>query len=406
MQCSRRPPPSATRPREIYGYDGERFHPVATHGNQRFAEWLRQRGPVAPASGTVLPRIVQGEDYVQIADAASDDVHRTSAYSREVIEITGARTALAVPLRKDNALRGVIFAYRQEVRPFSDKQIALFKNFAAQAVIAMENARLLTETREALEQQTATAEVLQIINSSPGELAPVFDALLEKALRLCGASYGNLAIFDGECFRSVADRGSPQLDAWLRQHGPIRPAPGSTIARIVSGEDAVQVTDLANDEVYRARVPGRRALVDIGGIQTLLSIALRKDNTLLGTLQVFRQEVQPFTDKQIALLQNFAAQAVIAMENARLLTETREALQQQTATAEVLQVINSSPGDLVPVFDAMLVKAMRLCDAAFGVLNIHDGEAFRLAAHRGLPQLYYEHLKTGEPHSRGERMHA
>jgi len=152
----------------LWTYDGERFHPVATHGNQRYAEWLRQRGPVSPASGAVLERIVQGEDFIQIADALSDDAYRTSAYSREVIEITGARTALIVPLRKDNILLGVIFAYRQEVRPFSDKQIALFKNFAAQAVIAMENARLITETREALEQQTATAEVLQVINSSPG----------------------------------------------------------------------------------------------------------------------------------------------------------------------------------------------------------------------------------------------
>jgi GAF domain-containing protein len=372
-------------------YDGEQFRMVATRGYpEQVLEAVRR-----PFRGNVYhQQLVNGERYVHISDMLALTSERLDARGKAAIA-AGIRSILMVPLRKDGRLLGHISASRREVRPFSEKEIALLENFAAEAVIAIENARLLTETREALAQQTATAEVLQVINSSPGDLTPVFDALLEKALRLCGASYGNFAIFDGECFRSVAGRGSPQLDAWLRQHGPIRPAPGSTIARIVDGEDAVQVTDLANDEVYRAGVPGRRALVDIGGIRTLLSIALRKDNSLMGTLQVFRQEVQPFTDKQIALLQNFGAQAVIAMENARLLTETREALKQQTATAEVLQVINSSPGDLAPVFDAILGKAHTLCGATYGTLLLRADETFRALTTHGYPGSLAERLRQG-----------
>jgi GAF domain-containing protein len=211
---------------------------------------------------------------------------------------------------------------------------------------------------------------------------PVFDATLEKATHLCEASYGQLATDDGEFFRVVAVHGyTPFVEQQARE--PVPPSFGVTWSRLVSGEPVVHMPDVRNSDIYRSGHEIARRFVEIGGGRSLLTVALRKDDILLGALSIYRQEVRPFTDKQIALLQNFAAQAVIAMENARLMTETREALEQQTATAEVLQVINSSPGDLAPVFDTMLAKATRLCEATCGQLATYDGEFFRFVAAHG-----------------------
>jgi adenylate cyclase len=251
------------------------------------------------------------------------------------------------------------------------------------AELRRELAQSNAERDEALEQQTATAEVLQVINASPGDLAPVFDAMLDKALRLCGAAFGHLLTFDGEQFHRGAVRGEPRLVEHLRQLGSIRPV-GGLLRVLAGGEDINEVADLPESDEYR-RVPEFRALMDAGGYRSLLNVALRKEGTLLGVLAIFRKEPGTFSDKQIALLQNFAAQAVIAMENARLITETREALEQQTATAEVLQVINSSPGDLAPVFDAMIQKAIRLCGAAYGGLAVFEGDnRYRVLAYQGV----------------------
>jgi GAF domain-containing protein len=303
---------------------------------------------------------------------------------------------LVVALRSDERLLGAITANRKDVRPFTGKQIALLQNFAAQAVIAMENVRLLTERREALEQQTATAEVLQVINSSPGDLAPVFDAMLEKATSLCEAAFGVLHIYDGERFHPVSTRGVPGAYAdYLKRDAP-EFGPGTGPARVLAGERVVHIVDMADTEVYRAGEPNRRAIVDLGGARSALGVPLLKDEMVLGHFTIYRQQVRPFTEKQIALLQNFAVQAVIAIENARLLTETLEALEQQTATAEVLQVINSSPGDLPPVFDAILEKALRLCGAAHGHVFRVEGDLGRAVAARGDPK-FVEWLLKQEP---------
>src|SRR5205823_3143823 len=221
----------------------------------------------------------------------------------------------------DNAVLGTINFYRQEVRPFTDKQIALLQNFAAQAVIAMENARLITETQEALEQQTATAEVLQVINSSPGDLTPVFDAMLERAVRLCEFDFSTLWSFDGSGFHPVARHGVPErFWQYLLDHTP--PA----FARILEGERLLHIPDLRELPIF-TESDFARQLRELGiePPRALLIVPLRKDDALLGAIVAYRNEAQQFSEKQIALLQNFAAQAVIAMENARLITETREA---------------------------------------------------------------------------------
>jgi GAF domain-containing protein len=244
------------------------------------------------------------------------------------------------------------------------------------------------ERDAALAREAATAEVLQVINSSPGDLAPVFDAMLEKALDLCSAGFGVLWTYDGERMNATAIRGATPAYVEFLTSAPHRPETGPALRGLIAGACVVHVADVADSDDYRAGDPLPRAFVDLGGGRSLLAVPLRKDGAFLGVIAIYRREAGPFSDKQIALLENFAAQAVIAMENARLITETRQALEQQTAAAEVLEVINSSPGDLVPVFDAMLEKAHALCSAPLGSLVLCDGEQLRAVATRGYPPEY------------------
>ena len=325
--------------------DGEKFRfvtaigatPDSTRDAIRFQEtFLNTRVfPTTPGRGTITGRIMQDRRAVQIADLASDTGYQLT----EAITIAKIRTLLGVPLMCEGEPIGIINLARQRVQPFTESQIALVTTFADQAVIAIENARLIGEIREALERQTATAEVLRVINSSPGDLAPVFDVILQKAHSLCGASLGSLQIYDGEKFRAVAVHGFSGPLADLLREG-YRPGSNLPQQHLLDGASAAQIPDLAavND-------PMARKVFELSGLRTLLCAALRKDDALLGQITAARPEVRPFSDKEVALLESFAAQAVIAIENARLLGELRE------RQAE-LRVTFDNMGDGVAMFDA------------------------------------------------------
>src|SRR5262249_27898303 len=238
---------------------------------------------------------------------------------------------------------------------------------------------------ESLEQQTATSEVLQVISSSPGDLQPVFVAMLERATRICEAQFGNLFLRDGDDFRADAIIGTPDYVAFRRRNPILNLSqnPGIPIDRVLQTKQVVHVADLRADPSYLSGNPGVVALVNTGGARTFTCVPMLKDGEVIGAIVMYRDEVRPFSDKQIELVTNFAAQAVIAIENTRLLNELRESLEQQTATSDVLQIISTSPSALDPVFSAMLENATRICSAEFGNLFLYEKGVFREVSNIG-----------------------
>jgi GAF domain-containing protein len=386
----------------IFRWDGDTLRLVATHNTPpAFAEF-RRRSPLSSSPQNAIGRSLATKMPIHVADLS---VQRPYTEERDAgyvaaVELGGARTFLAAPMLKENELIGLFSLYRQEVRPFTEKQIALITNFAAQAVIAIENTRLLNELRDSLQEQTATSEVLQVISSSPGDLEPVFSTVLEKAVRICDATFGMLYLYERGKLRLAAARDVPPAFAEA-QAGPFDPAPGGMLDSVIKTGRTVHLPDLEATQLYLERHPMMVQAVELGGIRTTVGVPMLKDSLLVGLIGIFRQEVRPFTEKQVALLTNFAAQAVIAIENARLLNELRETLQDQTATSEVLQVISSSPGDLQPVFESMLEKAVRICDANFGNIYRWDGKALHLVASHNTPPAFAE-ARSRSPHQPAE----
>jgi signal transduction histidine kinase/predicted component of type VI protein secretion system len=382
----------------MYLNEGSAFRTVAMHNAPPALAEMRRRNPVfRPNPRIALARAAATKQTIQIADVQAEPgyLDPLPGFSGpQIVTLGGARTVVAVPMLKKNELVGVIAIYRQEVRPFTDKQIELVTNFAAQAVIAIENTRLLSELRqrtddlsEALGQQTATSEVLSVISSSPGELEPVFQSMLRNATRLCEAESASLILREGSDLRIVARYNAPAALLQQMERDPIfRPGPASGLGRSIRLKQVVQVPDIVNDQAYFDREPARVRGVE-AGYRSQLSVPLIKDNEAIGAFNILRRKTGLFTEKQIELVSNFTRQAVIAIENTRLLNELRQSLQQQTATADVLKVISRSTFDLKTVLQTLVESAARLCEADQATITRQiGGKFFRAEAYGFSPE--------------------
>ena len=393
----------ATRARDICGsygvsvfeFDGSLIHLRAWTGvsdNPKVREAYLARFPCAPTRNSPEGRAIVDRHVVYIKDYLSEpDLEHTPG--------TTIRSSVTVPMIRGSGVIGILDMGSHEVAGFSDTQVQLLKTFAEQAVIAITSAEtyraLQTRTsdlQETLEYQTATSDVLKVISGSEFGLAPVFQAIVETAARLCSADQATIYRYqDGEYQWAAGTSLLPDYERIERgvRH---RPGTGSLVGRVTLEGRTVQISDAWTDPLYELKDDAR-----VGGVRTMLGVPLLRDGEPIGVIGLARRQVEPFTDRQIELVSTFADQAVIAIENTRLLTEQREALEQQTATAEVLQVINANSGNLTPVFEAMLEKAMRLCDAVFGQLHTFDGDRWHTAAMNGLPAEYAEYRERTPP---------
>jgi GAF domain-containing protein len=382
--------------------DGDSVKLAAIDGaDQHDREALRARYPLPLSREYITSTAILDRREMDFADARETPEHLIPG-GRNFLA-SGYRAIAAVPMIRGESSIGAISVLRRQPGALSDKQRELLRTFASQAVIAIENTRLFKELSrrtddlsESLKQQTATSEVLKVISNSQGQVEPVFSAMLENATQICEAKFGTLYLCHGNALYAAAFHNAPPEFIEARKNRPLHPPPDSTLGRAARTKQAVQILDSKEREAYRRRDPFVVAGTDLGGYRTIVSVPMLKDDELIGAISIYRQEVAAFTEKQIALVKDFAAQAVIAIENARLLNELRESLQQQTATADVLKVISSSPGELKPVFDAMLANATRICDASYGAMWLRDGNEFRNAAFHGpLPPAYTEQWQSG-----------
>jgi PAS domain S-box-containing protein len=367
--------------------DGSTYRLAADYGcTPEWHDHLARQSP-KPDRGTIFGRTIAEGGTVHIPDVLADP-----EFTRlEAQKLMGFRAALGVPLIREGQVFGVLCLLRFAPRSFTEKQIELVETFADQAVIAIENARLLNELRqrtndlsEALEQQTATSEVLKVISTSPGELEPVFQAMLENAVRICGARFGNLFLCEGDGFRVGATHGAPPAYVdYMRSEPVFLGNPKVGLGLILKTKKLYHLVDIAAAPTLGDKL--REATINLAGARTLMGVPMLKGDKVIGAIVIYRQEVLPFSDKQIELVQNFAAQSVIAIENARLLKELRESLQQQTATADVLKVISRSTFDLQTVLDTLVDTAARLCHADQARMYRRQGDHYHSIASHGFP---------------------